>query len=185
MGETIKIEGFVEIRNGATVIKAKNKFVQTTLQHILNFLSLTGSVAAPNFNGPSNTFNMYVGTDTVTATVYNTTALTAPIGGAPGTAPNSIGAVTSNPSNGVFQIVMTAVWNAGSLPGNPTVGEMALYLNLFPAGTLEAYGWIANYLPGAAVLGSRLAAGDAAFTPFVVNSANPLSIVWTIQFSFV
>ena len=186
--DTIKIEGFVEIRNGDMVIKAKNKFVQTILQHIINFISMgiiPGSNAASQ--GPISVYNMYVGTDIAQATLYNTAALTTPIGGAPGTAPNSIGGVTSNPSNGVFQMSITATWNAGTLPGDPTIGEMALYLDMYSApASLFAYQWVMQpYAPGGAKLASRLAAADGVFAPFAINSANPLSIVWTIQVSFV
>lgn len=188
-GQTIKVEGFVEIRNGDKVIKAKNKFVQTMLQNILNFLSNYTCQNAGNYwQGPTTSFNMYVGIDAAQVTLYNTTALTTPIGGAPGTAPNSIGGVTSNPSNGVFLINFTATWNAGTLPGNPTIGELALYLSVFAAGNLSAYQWSTGTGGGGTgtpVLVSRLAAADGVFSPFAINSANPLSIVWTIQLSFV
>lgn len=188
-GQTIKVEGFVEIRNGDKVIKGKNKFVQTMLQNILNFLSANFLKNQGDYwYGPTTSFNMYVGTNTAQVTLYNTTVLTAPIGGAPGTAPNSIGGVTSNPSNGVFLINFTATWNAGTLPGNPTIGELALYLSVFAAGSLNPYQWTSGTGGGGTgtpVLVSRFAAADGVFTPFTINSANPLSIVWTIKYSFV
>ena len=183
--DTIKIEGFVEIRNGDTVIKAKNRFVQTLLQHVLNFLSCTSAPAPLNTQrGPMQAVNMYVGTDTTTPTVYNTTVLTSQIGIAPGTPPTTIGGTTQNPSNGVFRIIITATWNAGSLPGNPTIGEMALYMTVFPSGTLRSFAWVDSGTPPA-ILASRLAVADGTFSAFTINSANPLSIVWTIQLSFV
>jgi hypothetical protein len=128
-------------------------------------------------------FKMYIGTNIGTATVYNATQLTTSIGGSPGTAPNSIGVSQTNPSNGVFQIVTTAQWNANTVAG--TVGEIALYMNLFAAGNLKLYQWSSTYIPSNATMASRFAAADGAFTPFAIVVANPLIIVWTIQLSFV
>lgn len=186
ISDTVKIKGFVEIKNGDTIIKAENKFVQTTLQLIINWLSMTH--VPTNWNvgsyGPTYIYNMYIGTDITTATLFNTSALISPIGTAPGTAPNAKGGVTSNPSNGVFRIIITATWNAGTVSG--MVGEMALYLNLLSAPTnLKVYGWSDVVQPTSAVLASRLAVADGAFSPFTINTANPLTITWTIQLSFV
>ncbi len=191
--ENIKIEGFVEIRNGDTIIKGKNKFVQTLLQTILNFLasstagSSNGGCTSCVF-GPADPnlsmYQMYIGTDTGTVTAYNTTALTSPIvPPAPGTAPTVITASQTNPSNGVFQINITARWDAGTVSG--TVGEMALYMNLFAAGNLRAFQWSSTYIPSNATLASRFAVADGVFSQFAINVANPLIIVWTIQLSFV
>lgn len=191
LSENIKIEGFVEIRNGDKVFKGKNKFVQNLLQTILNFLSnaragSSGAGCTQCVAGPADPslgmYTMYLGTDTVTVTVYNTTALTSPIGGAPGTPPNTLTASQTNPSNGVYQINITATWNAGTVSG--TVGEMALYMNLIAVPNLRAFAWDALYFPQNASLGSRFAAADGAFSPFLINEANPLTIIWTIELSF-
>lgn len=184
--DSIKIEGFVEIRNGDKVIKAKNRFVQTILAHISNALVLGRiSAGAPSviyWRGPFWDYNIYLGTDQVTPTVFNTTALTSPIGGAPGTAPNTKIGSTSNPSNGVFQINTTATWNAGTVSG--TVGEMALYLNLTPA--LKGYQWggAATQENGAVQLGSRLSVADGSFSAFPIDNTKPLAVTWTIRVSF-
>lgn len=185
--DTIKIEGFVEIRNGDTVIKVKNRFVQTLLQYILNTLSLSATINNVTIRGPMNSYNMYVGSDTGTVTAYNTAALTFPLvgPGPPGTAPTTIVGSTQNPSDGVFRIIITATWNAGTLPGNPTIGEMALYKYVWAAGNLKTFAWSALLDGSGPILTTRLAAADGAFTPFAINSANPLIIVWTIQLSFV
>ena len=199
VGDSIKILGEVEIRNGDTVIKAKNKFVQTILQHITNALSNSvlygggGGFPTDGWHGPTDSTvggpKMYVGTDIAQVTLYNTAALTTPIGGAPGTAPNLVIGNTSNPSNGVFQMSITATWNAETLPGNPTIGEMALYLNVYPApANLKAFGWSivfgSPYSPGAVALASRLSVADGSFVAFVVDSTKPLAITWTITVSF-
>jgi len=126
--------------------------------------------------------NIYLGTDIAIPTAYNTTALTFPIGIAPGTAPNTLIGSTSNPSNGVFQITMTATWNSGTVSG--TVGEIALYLNVLTAGNLKAFGWSANYQPGAAILASRLSVADGSFEAFLIDDTKPLVVTWTLQVIF-
>lgn len=192
LGDSIKITGDVEIRNGDTIIKAKNKFVQTLLQHLTNIFSNNllyaggGGYSSDGWTGPLNNQNIYIGADTTTPTDYNTTALILPIGTVPGTAPNTIIGSTSNPSNGVFRMTITATWIAGAVSG--TVGEMALYLRLYPAGNLKPFGWSivfgSPYSPASVILVSRLAAADGAFSPFAINTANPLAITWTIGVSF-
>lgn len=186
-GDSIKITGEVEIRNGDTVIKAKNRFVQTILQHItnsmtLNFINASGGNSG--WLGPINAPNMYLGTNTATATAYNTSALTTPIGGAPGTAPNLIIGNTSKPSNGVFQMSITATWNAGTISG--TVGEMALYFNLQSAGNLFAWAWsrTSGPLSGTVILASRLSVADGSFSAFLIDNTKPLAVTWTIKVSF-
>lgn len=188
--DTLKIVGDVEIRNGDNIIKAKNRFTQTILQHICNMISLSdipngGGVVG--VQGPMQTpvEHIYLGTDVATPTVYNTTALTTPIGGAPGTAPDLMSGNTSNPSNGNFQISITATWNAGTLPLNPTVGEMALYLNMFSAPTnLQAFAWTTSYSPPGQVLTSRLSVADGSFVAFAIDSTKPLAVTWIITVSF-
>lgn len=186
LGDSINIRGEVEIRNGATVIKAKNRFVETILQHICNITSLYRGIngAATWFIGPTNSPNMYLGTNIATATAYNTTALTTPIGGAPGTAPNLIIGNTSNPSNGVFQMSITATWNAGTVSG--TVGEMALYLVMYPGGSLQAFHWqiFNGVYSGGTNLASRLSVADGSFSAFAIDNTKPLVITWTITVSF-
>lgn len=181
----INVEGFVEIINGDNKIKAKNKLVQSMLAWFANMTSIYG----PSFGGAgagwslgTNGYQMYIGTDTTTPTLYNATVLTSPIGTSPGLAPNSTGGSVTNPSNGVFRILFSTTWDAGTISG--TVGEMALYLKV--KGTLQGFQWN-TYVSGTSEtlqLISRLAAADGAFTPFVINTANPLTINWTMQFSF-
>lgn len=182
--DTLKIVGEVEIRNGDTVIKAKNRFVQTILQNICNMMSFSArlTLALNEFQGAMFIRNIYLGTDIAIPTAYNTTALTFPIGIAPGTAPNTLIGSTSNPSDGVFQITMTATWNSGTVSG--TVGETALYLNVFPAGNLKAFGWSGLYQPGAAVLASRLSVADGSFEAFLIDDTKPLVVTWTLQVIF-
>jgi hypothetical protein len=181
--DTIKMEGFVRIQNGDACIKAKNKFVQTTLQHITNMIAGYGWATSANaIYGPIRNYSMYIGSDTNTPTEYNTTALTTPIGTNPGTVPTTINGGVSNPSNGVFNMVITATWNPGTVSG--TVGEMALYLNMYPTGNLRAFQWATSYISPSAIMASRLSAADGNFSAFPINTSNPLSIAWTIQLTF-
>jgi hypothetical protein len=186
LGDSINIKGYVEIRNGDTIIKGRNKFLGPFLAHISNIIVLgrlsAGAPSALFWRGPMHSLNMYLGTDTTTSTVYNTPSLYAPIGVSPGTAPNTIIGNTANPSNGVFQVSITATWNIGTVTG--TVGEMALYLNLTPA--LQGYQWggPATQEPGAIQIASRLSVKDSTLSSFVIDNTKPLAVTWTVQVSF-
>jgi hypothetical protein len=133
-------------------------------------------------------YDVYIGTNTTTPTSYNTIVLASPIGTAPGTAANIKTGSTSNPSNGVFRVTFSTTWNAGTVSG--TVGEMALYLTL--RSTLQSFGWTIlssgenhyGSFQETKQLVSRLAAADGTLTPFIINTINPLTINWTVQFNF-
>lgn len=180
--DSLKIEGIVEIINGDTHIIAKNKFVQNSLIFITNMIAAAATSGAYNLgSGSSGTaWKMYLGIDTATATTYNMTALQSSIGVSPGTVPNTISGSTSNPSNGVFKVVFTATWNAGTVSG--TVGEMALYL--YMQTSLAAFAGTLTQGNQVTAMASRLAVADGAFSSFAINTSNPLTINWTIQFSF-
>lgn len=184
--ESIKIKGIVEIINGDTHIIAENKFVQSMLIWLTNITSVS------SLNLPANMLNhwgistyswdIYLGTDTSTPTVYNTTVLTSPIGTTPGTAAAIKVGSTTNPSSGVYRTIFTATWNAGAVSG--TVGEMALYLSV--KSTLQAFGWgWSGSVNETKQLVSRLAAADGSMTPFLINTANPLTMNWTVQYTAV
>ena len=178
--DSIKIQGFVDIQNGDTHIKAKNKFTQSLLKHIMNFISCANNTTYVNMALGTFSYNMYIGTDTTTPTAYNTTVLTSPIGTSPGTGPNILSGSSTNPLTGIFKVIVTATWNAGTVTG--TVGEMALYLNAFD--TLQGFGWNAQATQTGNRLACRLAVADGDFSAFTINPSNPLIISWTIQLSF-
>jgi hypothetical protein len=179
-GDSIKIQGFVEIKNGDTHIKGKNKFTQSILKHIMNFLSCANNTSYVNMALGSFSYTMYIGTDTTIPTAYNTTVLTSPIGTSPGTGPNILSGSSTNPSTGIFKVIITATWNAGTVSG--TVGEMALYLNTFDS--LQGFGWNGQQTQTGNRLASRLSVANGDFTAFAINPSNPLIISWTIQLSF-
>ena len=186
LGDSIKIRGFVDIKNGDRIIHAENKFVQSMLAWLTNICGINNvrGLATNNYwYVPTSDWKIYIGSNQTTPTAYNTTVLTSPIGVSPGTPPSSKSGNTTNPSNGVFKIIFVATWDPGAVTG--TVGEMALYMRVRNA--LQSFGWTIDMngiITETTQLVSRLASADGAFSPFVINTANPLSIAWTVQFSF-
>lgn len=184
----IKMKGLVEINNGNNIIKAENKFVQTMLAWLANVCSISGtgtgsSGGTGSWSVSTNAWDIFIGSGGG-ITNYNTTVLTSPIGTSPGTPPNHKSGATSNPENGVFLTQFTATWDIGSISG--TISEMALYLSVL--GTIQPFGFFKTTFPAVIEtkkLVSRLSVADEDFSPaFGINAANPLSIVWTIRFSF-
>lgn len=189
----IVIQSVVTIRNGDTVIRAKNHFVQTGLCMLVNLLMIPVVPANPStqtflasYNWTTSPFAksfMVLGTNTSAPTTVNMSALSAPIGTAPGTKANSQAGATLALANGA-EIDYTSTWNAGTVSG--TVGEIGLYLNTPGAS------WMAPIVFGTSptagqenpAMFSRLSSADGDFTAFAINVANPLSITWAIQFTF-
>lgn len=183
----INIGGFVEIINGDTYLKEQqNKLVQTMYAWFSNMTSCNGYVHTSNISDTwslmTNGYQMYLGTDIITPTAYDTTALTSPIGIAPGTAPNTTGGTVTNPSTAVYRILFSATWVPYTVSG--TVGEMALYLRLM-APTIQGFGWQRiGSVTESLRLASRLAVADGSMSSFAINNASPLTMNWTIQFSY-
>ncbi len=183
----INIGGFVEIINGDTHLKEQqNKIVQTMYAWFSNMTSCRALVHSGNYNDTwtlmTSGYQMYLGTDTTTPTLYSTIALTSPIGTSPGTAPNTTGGSVTNPSTALFRILFSATWNAGTVSG--TVGEMALYLRLMSS-AIQSFGW-SKYAPAteSLQLASRLAVADGSMSSFAINTGSPLTVNWIIQFSY-
>lgn len=131
----------------------------------------------------SYTWEMYLGSDTGAATTTGMTALTTPIGGAPGTTPNSKSrTVTDGSGDGIWEAIFHATWNTGTVSG--TLGELALYLK---APTETTYKWAklgVDFSP-TEVMVSRLASADTDFNSFAIDTGVPLTVDWTVQFAFV
>ncbi len=186
--ESIKIKGIVEIINGDTHIIAENKFVQSMIIWLTNITSVNSLYLPSNltlsWNISTYAWDIYLGTNTTTPTSYNTSALASPIGTTPGTAANIKVGSTTNPSAGIFRTIFTCTWNAGTVSG--TVGEMALYLSV--KNTLQSFGWSQSFLPSITEteqLVSRLSVADGSLSPFTINTANPLTMNWTVQYTAV
>lgn len=110
-----------------------------------------------------------------TATAYNTTQLASIIS----TAPNTISGSISNPSAGVYNITMTATWNAGTL-GTPTITEAALYA--IGNNVLQTFG--ASAITQSCVMMDRICSTNSDFTAFEVNASNPLTLDYTIEVAY-
>ena len=177
----IEIIGKVEFRNGDKVIRARNHFVDEGAKLIVSFL---GAKTIWSYDYKTYNYlvlpslNIYLGSDTSTATTHDMTELVSPIGTSPGTAPNSKNGYLSNPSAGVWRVVYSATWDAGTVSG--TVGEVALYLR---ATSYFEFGKDKWYCDASAKMISRLAAADGAFSAFVIDDTKPLTVTWVIELS--
>ena len=176
------------------VIKSGNKILFATKGHIVN----AGLIMLANFFGvpylqnastsamlPSYNFatiNGYIqlgtGGNVTTAT---TTALTTPVA----SKANSQSGSTTNPSNGAYKVNFTATWNAGALTAL-TITEMGLWLNQFSGlSTLQTFGTIVSEnASGTLFFFSRISVADGDFASFVINTAVPLTITWTLTFQY-
>jgi len=171
VGDFIGIRGTVKIENGEHIAIGRNHWVGQGLEGIGSYLV----VNATNVYGATYSWNIYIGSDTTTATTVSMTSLVSPIGTAPGTAPNAksySGAYYSSSTTPVV-LTYTATWNAGTVSG--TLGEAGLYLYL-------GYTNLQNYsmasTPG---LASRLSVADGSFTAFTINTSVALTITWIVN----
>ncbi len=176
------------------VIKSGNKILFATKGHIVNaglmmlgnffdcsYLGNASSNAmlpAYNFASLNSYIQLGTGGNVTTAT---TTALTTPVAAKA----NSQSGSYTNPSNGVYKVNYTATWNAGSLTAL-TITEMGLWLNLFSnITTMQTFGAIpSEYGTAQAFFFSRISVADGDFASFVVNTAVPLTITWTLTFQY-
>ena len=180
MGHRLVVKGYVEVRNGDKLLfRSRNHFVGVNIISLANtfssFAGLTTQPSMPIYGFTSLDSFMVIGTDTATSTVWGTTGLTAPIGTAPGTKPNTQACTLSTDNSTKAKITLTSTWNAGTVSG--TVGEIGLY-------SYALYETLSSTATTANGLISRLSAKDADFTAFTINTANALAITWVIEFSF-
>lgn len=183
------IQGLVTIKQGDKILayQAPNSWVDAGLRGLVSALIgdwVRGSSGtySPGEGAWAEKLNMYLGSDTATATVHGATALTTPIGNAPGTEPSTIaGDDLTNPSSGTFKTSITAEWYTGTVSG--TVGELALYLK--PWDDLNI-GWRNvqhNNIPPD-TMASRLSNADGDFSSFVIDTGLSLTVEWEIQAVF-
>ena len=180
----LHIEGYVRIRNGSYDRTFKNHFVNNMLYTLVNLLAMasTNSVSSGvfyGFNSSGSTGSQFIvlGTDTTTATSFATTGLTSPIGTSPGTLANIQTGTTNTFSNGAA-VILTAVWLPGTVSG--TVGEVGLYG--YSSTALVTFGSGMDF--AAPTFISRLSVKDSDFTAFAITTTAPLTVDWTIQFTF-
>jgi hypothetical protein len=170
ISDTLSLVGIVIIENGENKVIGRNHWVGQGLETIGSYL--VGGAS----NGAAS--NIYVGSDTATATTVSMTALARPIGTAPGTAPNTFNVSYSiNLSSTVTATVLyTAVWNAGTVSG--TLGEVGLYVKGYTGG-LSGSTYATN-----PALASRMSAADGSFTAFTINTAAALTVTWVVSFVY-
>jgi hypothetical protein len=179
VGDFIGIRGTVKIENGEHIVIGKNHWVAQGLETIGDFLVcpfyyyLSGNVqvGGPYTSGAVYSWNMYLGSDTSTATTVSMTSLVSPIGGGPNT--KSYSGVYYSTSTTPVVLTYNATWNAGTVSG--TLGEAGLYLYI-NTNTLTNGATASN--PG---LASRLSAADGSFTAFTINTAAALTVTWTVS----
>jgi len=169
ISDTLSVVGIVVIENGENKVIGRNHWVGQGLETIGGFL--VGGA------GDGAASNIYIGSNTTTATTVSMTALANPIGTAPGTAPNTFSVSYSINTNSTIPatVVYNAIWNAGTVSG--TLGEVGLYLKGYSG--LSGSTYATN--PG---LGARMAVADGAFTPFVINTNVALNVSWFIRFVY-
>jgi hypothetical protein len=174
VGDFIGIRGTVKIENGEHVAIGKNHWVAQGFETIGSYLVTSSGLQYLPVQG----YNIYIGSDTSTATTVGMTSLVSPIGTVPGTAPNTKSYSGIYYSTSTTPVVLTyiATWNAGSVSG--TLGEAGLYLNI---NTSVLTNGAAASEPG---LVSRLSAADGSFTAFTINTAAALTVTWTVSFMY-
>ncbi len=184
------IRGFVTIKQGNKVIvkKAINHFVDAGLKGLLSTI-ISGHVGDRGdwyWYLWQSGWQMYLGQDTAIATTYGMTEVQTPIGGAPGTPPDSKNITVKDggaggDADGVYHAKYIATWNAGTLPA-VTLGEAGLYLR---APTKTSFDWsiTSTYTP-TLVMVSRLSSADTDFGSFVIDDTAPLVAEWTVEISF-
>ncbi|MDD3494217.1 MAG: hypothetical protein PHZ19_12055 [Candidatus Thermoplasmatota archaeon] len=181
--DAIELRGVVDIRQGKKYLcrNARNHFVDGGLKGIISTI-IFNNVDHGYWYGPANTWNIYIGSDTVTSTVTTRTELQSPIGVAPGTAPDikSITGVHDGGSDGDWYATWQATWNPGTVSG--TLGETALYMSM-PDKTAFGWGVKGGYSPPA-VMVSRLSNADGDFSSFSIDDTKPLTIDWTVHLQF-
>jgi len=188
--DKVKIEGIVTVyqedEKGNRIYlvkKAKNHWVNAGLKGLLS--ALIGSyVESTGYTVSfwSSGFRIYLGSDTSTTTTPGMTSLVAPIGAAPGTAPNSTwGTSIEQVATGVWRVTFVARWNAGTVSG--TVGELALYLKPFTSTTPGWYLSKSSY-HYSQVMVARLSAADGDFSSFVIDPNKSLTVQWEVRISF-
>jgi hypothetical protein len=181
-GDHIKIEGLIEIRNGDKVITGKNHIVGQGLKHIINLMICTGTRNAyENFNKNSYYYNARIGSDISNTTTVGATALSADFG----SNPNSKAISASNISTTIFDLNVTATWNAGTVTG--TLGEVGILWGMLSGGVLKTAQFTSDSTQdplSTQLLFSRMSAGDGDFSAFTIDNTKPLTVSWTLRLTF-
>lgn len=185
----IQIRGLVTVKQGDRIIRkdVPNHWVDQGLRAIISQIIARrwySTTYPTSYYLWANSWHIYLGSDTTTPTATTMTGLVSPIGTAPGTPANSeSGSTHDGSTDGIWSVTFLATWNAGTVSG--TLGELALYER---APNYATFGWEINWGGGVTeseVMVSRLSSADADFSSFIIDDTVPLTVEWTVQFSFV
>ena len=186
-GDKILITEQYVIKSGSKILFAtKGHIVNAGLQMLTNIMGISycynnsQNMEFPAYNFASETTYIQLGTGG-NVTTATTTALTTPVAAKA----NSQSGSATNPANGQYKINFTATWNAGALTAL-TITEMGLWLNaISDITTFQAFGATPTINATTNVFFfSRISVADGDFASFVVNTAVPLTITWTLTFQY-
>lgn len=155
----------------------KNHFVNAMLKGLTSyFCGLTLSSS----NCWAYDAFIVIGSDVLTPTTFDMTALYIPTGGGIGTLPNTTGGdgITTD-GNGSYKMDFFSTWNAETISGR--IGEIGLYLRPFTVLTPQ---WNSANAPAQAMC-SRLAVADGAFEPFDIDTSRSLTVKWEVSINYV
>lgn len=154
-----------------------NHFVNAMLKGLTSYFC--GSTLSSSNCWAYDAF-IVLGSDVLTPTTFDMSALFIPIGGGIGTAPNTTGGdgITTD-GNGNYKMDFFSTWNAGTVSGR--VGELGLYLRPFTVLTPQ---WNSANAPGQALC-SRLAVADGAFDAFEIDTSRSLTVKWEVGIGYV
>ncbi len=110
----------------------------------------------------------------------STTASTAALVSIINTPPSSIAGSTSNPSAGHYLDAMTATWNAGTIAAL-TVTEAGLWMQLINA--LNTFG--STSASTSVLFADRVSSTDGDFSSFTINTSNPLSVQYQLNWNYI
>lgn len=170
----VRMVGTVTVTNGDvihSISPARNHIVDTGMKGILSAL-----ISQRGFYlfGYTDAWNIWLGTNKTTATTQTMTTLASMISVSNRSKTRSVSS-----SGTTWAANFNSVWPAGTVSG--TIGEIGLWLK---APTTTTFRWTGNVNPALAMC-SRLSVADGDFASHTINTANPLSVDWTISFSFV
>jgi hypothetical protein len=192
MNDEIKIIGIVEIKHGRYNEIYNNHIVaggKETLFRSLTFNRIQcamrggNSVAYTNYvrwtdtqnTAISRVMNLKYGTDVSTPTLYEMTDIVSEI--TPKLPIANQRAVISTENTRGVTFMFTAPPN--TFDDGTIIRELGLFLNLWRGTTFNS-----TITPGSQGMFSRLAQADGEFTPFVYIAGLPLTIMWSIIFTF-
>jgi hypothetical protein len=182
----IAIDGYVDVILGDTTIlhQVHNRITSAAVLGILSFIAMGGiQVIGTSTECMLTTYSWAItlGTDTITRTTKDMTKLVSPIGVGNGTGPSSKSVNFIDTYEVGYGVMYSGTWDMG-LP-NVNVGEIGLWLTL-PKTTNWKWYQVGALNPGQS-MASRLSVADGEMEePFPISQTNPITVNWSLFFSF-